>query len=186
MNRLFWFLRRLWWVLLGVSFVRVYVIRYADQVVEPAVPVPGLEVPFNVYRERFQATLRLNPHQQPPVARECWIDTGAYLTVIPEKTWRLVEQQVIWLQSPDGQNLPGWLTTARIAGGPFPCRPGLLQIQVTDDDNRSLPPGYVVALVVEDGGRMTMPILLGLEGRVFTGRRLELLYDEMGGWLIQR
>jgi hypothetical protein len=186
MNRLFWLGRRLWWKLVGRPAVRLYITRYRQQVVESSgVPLPGLEAPFRVFVERLRALLQLNPDREPPIVRECWIDTGAYLTIMPEHIWQLVAADIVWLQAPSGGTLPPWLTTAKVAGGPYSCRPGLLRLQVLDADGRCLPAEYVAALFTQDQGRMKT-ILLGLDGRVFTGRRLELVYDREEGWLTLR
>src|SRR5258708_6214646 len=105
MNRLLWLLRRLWWAIVGRPAVRLYVTRYRQQIVESAAPVPGLEEPLRMYVERLRGLLRLNPRLDPPRVRECWIDSGAYLTIIPERIWRLVAADITWLQAPPGEVL---------------------------------------------------------------------------------
>src|SRR5690349_424202 len=139
MSRLLWLLRRLWWMLAGRPAVRLYVCRFRVQAVDPLVAVPGLGTPVNVFVERIRAWVRVGPNREPPLVRPCWVDTGAYLTIIPELIWRLVEPEIIWLHASPGDNLPIWLTRVSLATGSFQCRPGLIRLQFVDGDGRSLP-----------------------------------------------
>jgi hypothetical protein len=120
MHWFLWLRRRAWWALVGRPRVRLYVRPYRLQTVTAVIPGQApLGVPFNVFQDRFLALLRLVPGSSRVIVRQCWIDTGAYLTLVPERIWRRLTAHVIWLTAPSGGALPSWLTSVRVAGGLF-------------------------------------------------------------------
>jgi hypothetical protein len=136
--------------------------------------------------DRLMPLLWISPNAT-PLLRRCILDTGAFLSVFPQEVWINFAAQITWLVAADGGTLPTWLTSVGgIGGGGFPCDLGIIEIQVIDTDDRSLPPMKIVAKFAHDGSgpNRLRDILLGLN--FFTGHRMELLYDDRGAWLSPR
>jgi len=62
-----------------------------------------------IYYERIAATLSIGPTGN--VIRDCWIDTGAPLSMFPEVEWTRFQKDITWLTSAGaGVPLPIWLS----------------------------------------------------------------------------
>src|SRR5947209_1036899 len=102
--------------------------------------------------------------------REGLVDTGAALSVIPERSWDHPDfpvEQVRWLTGP-----PGGLPPLSIAGGTYRYRLGVISIQPYQDDLKAwLSPTDTICQFTDDGGRLAN-IVLGLRHGILHGRRL--------------
>jgi hypothetical protein len=137
----------------------------------------------SVYIERLMGLLRISD-SMPPITQDCVIDTGAYLSLFPEKTWKRFSSHVEWLDK-DGAQLPEWLCRVKgTTGGSVPCRPGLIRIQILDLESHALMPTTIVALFAADNG-LLKHVVLGIGGGVFDHRRFVLVYDARSAWLAQ-
>jgi|ERR1051326_855294 hypothetical protein len=161
--------------------VRLLLQRTANVRVEPPFPVPSVP-PTVIYLERIRALLRIG---KLGVTQDCIVDTGAPITIFPEKEWRRFASEIVWLTTPQGVTLPRWLTVVcGMTGGSFMCRPGAIEVQIIDLDGRSLLPSTLVCLFTSDAGRLKN-IILGLDGGTLSGRRCEIQYDARLAWLVQ-
>ncbi len=99
---------------------------------------------------------------------ECVVDTGAFLTVIPEKIWRYFLPGVVTplLFHP---SFPAHLRVLTIAGGTFPYELGELVIPLRDQSGGAINV-TVVAKLTRDGGSLNLPLSLGLRGGFLEGR----------------
>lgn len=98
------------------------------------------------------------------------IDTGAYFSVVVEDLWRRFVPGFV-TPLPFDPLTPPRLRTTTIAGGTFPYTLGEFTLQLEDQDGTVLPV-TVVAKLTQDGGRLPVPLTLGLRGGFLDGRRL--------------
>ena len=98
------------------------------------------------------------------------IDTGAHFSVVSELLWQHFRPGYV-TPLPFDPLTPPQLRTITIAGGTFPYDLGELTIQL-EDRNRTVFPVTVVAKLTQDGGRLTVPLTLGLRGGFLDGRIL--------------
>ncbi len=119
-----------------------------------------------------------------PILRDALIDTGAALSVFPEREWRKWEERVEWLAWA-GQNVGGAVPRVRVLGGNYPYRVGRVSVAAFDVDGRRLPPVPVVGQFAEDGGSLSR-ILVGLHGSILDGRRLVVDATAGQAWLRER
>lgn len=111
------------------------------------------------------------------------IDTGAPLTVFPEKVWRPYESEIEWVKAPEGRKLPQWLqSVSGLSGGRIACRVGVIEVTFFDSAMRILRPRRVVVKCAEDAGVIRVP-LIGLGGSVLEGTRLTVEYSVAEAWL---
>jgi hypothetical protein len=133
--------------------------------------------------ERLRAIVRFGNRLGNPLV-DCIVDTGAYLTAIPEDVWSPIAQQIVWLNPEPAKELPRWLSRiSGIGGGGYPCKPGLIDIEIVGLNLHSLSARPVIALFVQDAGLMK-DVLLGLGGFAFSGRHLAVDYDGDGAWMM--
>lgn len=98
------------------------------------------------------------------------IDTGAYFTIVAERLWwHFIPGYVTPL--PFDSRTPAHLRTVTIAGGTFPYELGELTIRLEDRD-RNVLPVTVIAKITRDGGRLPIPLTIGLRGGFFENRKL--------------
>lgn len=101
---------------------------------------------------------------------DCVVDTGSFLTIIPEMIWRHFRPGVItWL--PFAPGTPPGLRRVTIAGGTFLYDLGEITLSLQDPDGGALD-ATVVAKFTRDGGALNIPFTLGLRGGVLDGRHL--------------
>ena len=118
---------------------------------------------------------------------ECIVDTGAFLTVIPEKIWRHFLPGVV-TRLPFHPTFPHHLRQLTIAGGTFLYELGELVIPLVDQEGGSLD-ATVVAKLTRDRGSLNVPLTLGLRGGFLEDRHLHADPDPAAphgqGWLLQ-
>jgi hypothetical protein len=93
---------------------------------------------------------------------DCIVDTGAFLTVIPERIWRYFLPGVV-TRLPFHPTMPLPYRKLTIAGGTFPFELGELVIPLVDQEGGSLD-ATVVAKLTRDGGNLNVPLTLRLRG----------------------
>jgi hypothetical protein len=106
---------------------------------------------------------------------ECIIDTGAHFSLVAEDLWRRFLPGVV-TPLPFDAMTPSRLRVTTIAGGTFPYELGELTFQLEDQDG-SVFPITVVAKLTRDGGRLPIPLTLGLRGGLLEGRKLIAVPD---------
>jgi hypothetical protein len=100
---------------------------------------------------------------------ECVVDTGSFLTIIPEKIWRYFLPGVV-ARLPFHPSFPAHHRILTIAGGTFPYELGELTIPLRDQSGGALDV-TAVAKLTHDRGSLNIPLMLGLRGGVLDGRR---------------
>ena len=131
-----------------------------------------------LHLEQILAWVRIRRRRPPHVLREAVVDTGAPMTVFPQKEWHLFEREINWLTELDDANVPTWCKQfSGVAGGIIPCRLGALSIEFFDHIGGRIGPAEVVAMFAHDGGKMR-DILIGLGGGPFKKRRFEMIHDQ--------
>ncbi|MBA4064993.1 MAG: hypothetical protein C0501_15030 [Isosphaera sp.] len=101
---------------------------------------------------------------------ECVVDTGSYLTIVPEKIWSYFLPGVV-TPLPFHPSMPAHLRRLTIAGGTFDYDLGELVIPLRDRRGGALDV-TVVAKFTRDGGRLNVPLTLGFRGGFLDGRVL--------------
>jgi len=131
-----------------------------------------------VHLERLLAILRIGT-RTPAILREAVVDTGAPVSVFPEKQWRAFQKDVRWLARLGDSLVPPWCRQfSGVAGGAVPCRLGVVPIEIYGANIRQkIGPFEIVAMFAHDHGDMKDDILFGLGGGTLVGRRLEIDYD---------
>jgi hypothetical protein len=140
-------------------------------------------------RLRLQTLLDFGPPGEPgtsagPIVRGALIDTGAALSVFPEREWRQWEVRVEWLAWA-GLRVGRAAPRLKVLGGNYLYRLGRVRVAAFDDDGRRLPPIPVVGQFAEDGGTLSH-ILMGLHGSILDGRRLVVDATAGQAWLRER
>jgi hypothetical protein len=130
-----------------------------------------------LHLEQVLVWMRIARRQPPHVLREAVVDTGAPMTVFPQREWQLFEQEISWLTALNDPSVPRWCRQfSGVAGGAIPCRLGTMSIEFFDHVGGWVGPTPIVAMFAFDHGQMR-DILVGLGGGPFTRRRLEMIYD---------
>ncbi len=125
---------------------------------------------------RLKAFVNLSPLVRPGSTAthsafpRCIIDTGAYLTIIPERIWGQFKATAVTLLRFD-PGMPARLRTIDLPGGTFPYELAEVPIRL-EDLTGAVMDVTVVAQLTRDGGRLTIPMVLGLRGGVIDGRIL--------------
>ena len=117
--------------------------------------------------------------------RECLIDSGAPLTLIPKRCWTEVVRHIEWLRPTNPVQEQNWLVTLRgRTGGRSKCRLGRIQFQASDMEHppRFLRPQIVIAQF-EEGDTDEDRIIVGLHGSILENRRLIVVPTMREGWL---
>jgi hypothetical protein len=118
---------------------------------------------------------------------DCIIDTGTHLTAIPERIWSLFKTGAV-TPLPFDPAMPQSLRNIAFGGGTYPYELCELQLRLRD-----LVGGVmdvtVVAQLIQDKGKLTTPMVLGLRGGVLDGRILRSLPDPNASfgqfWLLE-
>jgi hypothetical protein len=129
--------------------------------------IPGLRL--KVYVNLLRHIIP-SPGAAPFAFPDCVLDTGAFLTVIPQQLWRHFRSGVV-TPLPFAPGTPIQLRTLTIAGGAYPFDLGELTLPLEDKAGGRLAV-RVVAKFTRDGGALTVPLTLGLRGGVLDGRVL--------------
>jgi hypothetical protein len=131
---------------------------------------------------RFGTVVALG-HQPRPL-RDAWIDTGSYLTTIPQLFWDVpsLRGQIDWLQPAAGAPA---LPRLRLAGGSYGFRLGRIWMTALD-----LPAGqqlrsHVIAKFLLAPSPLRA-VLIGLRHSLLDGRRLVLEPDSPLAYLEDR
>jgi hypothetical protein len=103
------------------------------------------------------------------------IDTGAHYSVIAERLWRHFRPGFVTPLPFDAQTPPA-LRTLTIAGGTYPYTLGELTFDLQDLDLCTLNV-TIIAKLVQDAGRLAIPLTLGLRGGFLDGRKLHAKPD---------
>lgn len=106
---------------------------------------------------------------------DCVIDTGAYLSIVPQVIWQQFLPGVV-TPLPFHPSTPAHLRTLTIGGGTFPFDLGEMTIPLHDPSGGQMNL-VVVAKFTRDGGRLPIPLTLGLGGGVIDGRVLRAYPD---------
>jgi hypothetical protein len=134
--------------------------------------VEGVEV----YVEKIWAPVRF-ADLRPAVWLDCVLDTGTALTVIPFSRWKRFRSSIRWLDPPALALLPRWLKEfTSAAGGVVTCKPGLIDIRLSDYKYRNGFDLTIVALFMDSNANLDHP-LLGIGGGVLGDAVLHLDYD---------
>jgi hypothetical protein len=131
-----------------------------------------------LHLERIVAILRIGGGR-PAIIREAVVDTGAPLSVFPERQWRSFPREIRWLTKLHDAAVPNWCKQfGGAAGGMIPCRLGVLMVELFGaNPNQKLGPAEILAMFAHDNGKMKDDILFGLGGGAFANRHFELTYD---------
>jgi hypothetical protein len=129
--------------------------------------LPGLRL---ISFANFLRVLRPSPKSGQFAICACLVYTGSYLSVISEEIWtRFLPGIVKPLTFVPA--LRPILKTLTIAGGIYPYTLGELTIQL-EDRQRTIMTTTIIAKLTQDGGRLPIPLTLGLRGGFLDGRRL--------------
>jgi hypothetical protein len=101
---------------------------------------------------------------------DCIIDIGSHLSVIPERIWGQFQPGVV-TPLPFDQAMPPNQRVFSFGGGTWPYELGELTIHIRDLVGGSMTV-KLVAQLSRDGGRLMVPMVLGLRGGVIDGRIL--------------
>lgn len=140
-----------------------------------------------IHYERIKALMEIG--DTAVLRQDCLVDTGAVLSVFPEKLWRSFEKDIQWLYVPGtGSALPDWLAKVTGLGAqPIDCGIGKVKIQMielplTTSTPRRSPAAEVIAKFPYDNGAYPQ-ILLGLGGRAQHGWRVVIDSANARAWL---
>jgi hypothetical protein len=100
----------------------------------------------------------------------CVVDTGSYITTIPEDVWQHFRPGVVTpLAFPPGT--PADEKRLVVAGGGYEFTLGELTVRL-EDSLRQRIDVKLVAMLTRDGGTLRIPLTIGLRGGVIDGRKL--------------
>lgn len=129
--------------------------------------IPGLRLTVYV---NLSLLVRPGPAAIQAAFPHCLVDTGAYLTIIPERIWGRFRAGAV-TPLPFDAAMPARLRTIDLPGGRFSYELAEVPIRVQDRAGAVLDL-TAVAQITRDGGRLTIPMVLGLRGGVIDGRIL--------------
>jgi hypothetical protein len=101
---------------------------------------------------------------------DCVIDTGCHLSVLPEYVWSQFKPGVV-RPLPFDPAMQQRLRNVSLVGGNYPYDLGEVTIRLRDLRG-SFMDLTIVAQLTRDGGRLTIPMVLGLRGGALDGRIL--------------
>lgn len=101
---------------------------------------------------------------------ECILDTGSHLSILPERIWASLRPNAITRLVFDSA-MPLIDRMVSVAGGTYSYELGELRCRLIDRERRSMNV-TIIAKLIQDGGRLTTPMVLGLRGGVLDGRIL--------------
>ena len=118
--------------------------------------------------------------------RECLVDTGAPLSIFPERIWRDFEENIVWLTLRDNAAV-AWLDNVQgLTGGSMPARLGTIEIKWIDCNGSQSRPTKIIAKFASDPETLDsrLPrILIGLGGNVWDRRRLTVNHDSAEAYI---
>ena len=114
--------------------------------------------------------VRPGPNATSAAYPECIIDTGAHLTIVPERVWGQFKPGAV-TPLPFDPAMPQSQRVITVGGGTWPYDLVELTIRLLDRQRGALN-ATVVAQLTRDGGKLTVPVVLGLRGGVIDGRIL--------------
>ncbi len=136
---------------------------------------------------RFAGQLGDDPAAKQYLVTEAIVDTGAFSAVVGEDLWRHFRPGVVDLL-PFARGTPAHHRTLTVAGGTFPFDLGEMTLDLRDRAGGQLAV-RTVAKFTRDGGRLAIPLILGLRGGLFDGRRLVAEPDPAApfgqGWAVE-
>jgi hypothetical protein len=106
---------------------------------------------------------------------DCVVDTGAYLSIVPQDIWQEFLPGVV-TPLPFHPGVPVQHRQLTVAGGTFPFDLGEMTLPLYDRYGGHLAV-TVVAKFTRDGGALKIPLTLGLRGGVIDGRVLRAYPD---------
>lgn len=113
-------------------------------------------------------SLRPSPISGQVAISKCIVDTGAPLSIIPERIWRLFIPGLVTPLAFDPSMPPGYRSVT-IGGGTFPYSLGEISLRLQDLQGTIMDVKLIAKLTI-DGGRYPLPLTLGLRGGFFEGR----------------
>ncbi len=123
--------------------------------------------------ERLYVVLQIAPHVR---WLEATVDTGAYLSIFPQRDWRKFAKQIQWPTPAEEAALPTWCRRfGGVGGGRIPCRFGKVSVQIVGLSRPLLHSASfsLTALFALDSGELDMP-LFGLGGGSFVPHQFRL------------
>jgi hypothetical protein len=108
------------------------------------------------------------------------VDTGAFYSLIAERLWRHFLPGLV-APLPFDTRTPQHLRATTIADGTFPYTLGELTLNLQNSD-LSLYPVTVIAKLLHDGGRLAVPLTLGLRGGFLDGRKVRAEPDPVAAF----
>jgi hypothetical protein len=142
---------------------------------------------------RVKAYIDLSPYVRPGLRAThaaypaCALDTGAHLTIIPERVWGQFRPGAV-APLPFDPAMPQSQRVITVGGGTWPYDLVELTIRLLDKQRGALD-ATVVAQLTRDGGKLAVPIVLGLRGGVIDGRILRAQPDPAApfgqAWLLE-
>jgi hypothetical protein len=136
-----------------------------------------------VYYERNSALLEIGASGK--CIQDCLVDSGAVLSVFPEKEWRRFASEIHWLHPPGStSSLPEWLVKVTgLGGAAIDCGIGMIAIRIIElPSQRRSPSVPIIAKFPLDQGVYTR-ILLGLGGQAFVRWKLVIDSAAPAAWL---
>jgi hypothetical protein len=106
----------------------------------------------------------------PHAIQKCLVDTGSFLSIIPNRVARHLDMGTV-TRLPFHSSGPAGLRTLTIAGVTVPYELGELSVRLRDKDGHTLDL-RLIAKFTRDGGRLPVPLTLGLRGGLLEGRHL--------------
>ena len=141
----------------------VYTFLRPDSSVET---LPGLRlIAFADLRKHITDRAHL-PH----AIQKCLVDTGSFLSIVPHNVARHLDLRTV-TRLPFHPSVPAGLRTLIIAGVSVPYELGELSVRLRDKDGHVLDL-QLIAKFTQDGGRLPIPLTLGLRGGLLEGRKL--------------
>jgi hypothetical protein len=127
-----------------------------------------------------------NPPHLPYAIQKCLVDTGSFLSIVPHRIAQYLDlRTVTWL--PFHPSVPIGMRTLVIAGLSIPYELGEISVRLRDKDGNELNV-QLLAKFTQDGGRLPIPLTLGLRGGFLEGRTLHAEPDAAApfgqGWTL--
>jgi hypothetical protein len=143
--------------------------------------IEGIEV----HIEKIKVPVRFGT-VEPSVIADCFLDTGAALTVIPPRVWHRFQPDIRFLDAQAESALPRWLKRfGGAAGGEVLCKIGFVLIRIYDVAYRDFIETEILAMFTDNDANLDVP-LLGIGGGALRDCAFHLDYDRQDIWLEKR
>lgn len=129
--------------------------------------VPGLRL--KVYAN-LSGLVRPGPSATQAAFLDCILDTGSYLTILPERIWSRFRPGAVKML-PFDPAMPQNLRVIVLPGGIFPYQLAEMSVRL-QDLNGDVSGVTIVAQLTHDRGRLAIPMVIGLSGGVLDARIL--------------